>query len=165
VKKRSGDYTTKRFVGSSIFKAKYATIRAMKTSLPPAKKTRSHRAYKRASFWQIIFPMIVVVLIFVVVSVLTTSSGTETLGKWASVSTVWLSLPVIVFLLVNLLILAGLIYGVAKLLDITPIYTHKLTGYIHLVGEKIASLADSAAEPIIKYEGFFASVRSIFRKK
>jgi len=137
----------------------------MKKSIPTAKKTRSYSAYKRASFWQIIFPMIVVVLIFVVVSVLTTSRGMETLGKWASISAVWLSLPVIVFLLVNLLILAGLIYGVAKLLDITPIYTHKLTGYIHLLGEKIASFADAAAEPIIKVEGFSASVRSIFRKK
>jgi len=137
----------------------------MKKSIPTAKKTRSYSAYKRASFWQIIFPMIVVVLIFVVVSVLTTSRGMETLGKWASISAVWLSLPVIVFLLVNLLILAGLVYGVAKLLDITPIYTHKLTGYIHLLGEKIASFADAAAEPIIKVEGFSASVRSIFRKK
>ena len=71
----------------------------------------------------------------------------------------------IVFLLVNLLILAGLIYGMAKLLEVTPIYTHKLTGYIHLVREKIAAFADSVAEPVIKTEGFAASVRRLLGKK
>ena len=137
----------------------------MKKPIPSAKKTKSYSAYKRASFWQIIFPMILIGLIFVVVSVLTAGHGQETLGQWAAVSTIWLSIPVIIFLIVNLVILGGLIYGLAKLLDITPIYMHKLTGYIHLIGEKIASFADAAAEPIIKTEGFSASVRSIFRKK
>lgn len=137
----------------------------MKKPIPPAKKTSSYRAYKRKAFWQIIFPMVVVLLIFVALSVMTTSKSAETLLKWSSISTVWLSLPVIVFLVVNLLILAGLIYGMAKLLEITPIYTHKLTGYIHLAGEKIADFADSVAEPVLKASGFFASLSRFLGKK
>lgn len=137
----------------------------MKKPVPPAKKTQSYRAYKRAAFWQIIFPMVIVMLIFVAVSVATSTQGAETVGKWASISTVWLSLPLIVFLIVNLLILVGLIYAMAKLIGITPIYTHKLTGYIRLAGEKIAAFADAAAEPVLKLGGISASLRSIFRKK
>ncbi len=137
----------------------------MKKPTPPEKKTSSYRAYKRKAFWQITFPMIVVLLIFVAVSVMTSTQGAEKLLKWSSISTVWLSLPMIVFLIINLLILAGLIYGMAKLLDITPTYTHKLTNYIYLAGEKIAAFADKAAEPVIKTEGFFASLRRIFGKK
>jgi uncharacterized protein involved in cysteine biosynthesis len=137
----------------------------MKKTIPPAKKTKSYKAYQRAVFWQVIFPMLIVALIFVGVSFATSTQGAESLGKWASISVVWLSLPMIVFLIVNLLLLAGLIYGIAKLLDITPTYTHKLTSYIYLVGEKIESFADKAAEPVIKLEGVSASLRSIFRKK
>ncbi len=137
----------------------------MKKTTPPAKKTSSYRAYKRKAFWQIIFPMIVILLIFVAVSVMTSTRGAETLLKWSAISTVWLSLPLIVFLLLNLLILVGLIYGMAKLLKVTPIYTYKLTGYIHLAGEKIAAFADSLAEPVIKTQGFSASVRRLFGKK
>lgn len=131
----------------------------------PAKKTDSYKAYKRRAFWQIIFPIIAVLLIFITVSVLITYQGSETLLKWASISAVWLSLPVIIFLVVNLIILIGLVYGMAKLLEITPTYTYKLTNYIHLIGEKIASFADAAAEPVINAEGLSASLRRILGKK
>lgn len=137
----------------------------MKRTAPLAKKTKSYRAYKRAAFWQIIFPMVIILLIFVALSVATSSQGAETAGKWAAISTVWLSLPLIIFLIVNLLILVALIYGMAKLIGITPIYTHKLTGYIRLAGDKIAAFADAAAEPVFKLGGISASLRSIFRKK
>ena len=137
----------------------------MKTPKPPAKQSNSYRAHRRAFFWQIILPISLVLLIFVAVSVIITAKPAETLGHWASVSTIWLVIPVIVFLIVNLLLVTAMVYGMAKLLNITPIYTHKLTGYIQLVGEKIASFADAAAEPVIKAEGFSASVRRIFRKK
>ena len=137
----------------------------MKKPTPPAKKTKSYSAYKRASFWQIVFPMIVVALIFVAASFMTASGGGESIGQWASISTIWLLIPVIIFLILNLVILAGGIYGMMKLLGITPIYTHRLTGFIRLVGEKIEELADAATKPIFKLEGFSASLRSIFRKK
>ena len=137
----------------------------MKTPTPPEQKRNSYRAYKRASFWQILLPMMVVLLIFVALSVVTSTQNTESLGKWAAISTVWLSLPMIVFLIVNLILLIALIYGMAKLLRITPVYTYKLTGYINLLGEKIASLADKVAEPVIKTKGVSASLRRIFRKK
>ena len=108
--------------------------------------------------------MIVVALIFIACSFITASRGGESIGQWASISTILLLIPVIVFLIVNLIILAGIIYGMMKLLGITPIYTHKLTGFIHLIGEKIEEFADASTKPVFKLEGFSASLRSIFRK-
>lgn len=137
----------------------------MKKPLPPSKRTASYRAYKRNLRWQIILPMVVVTLLFVAVSVATTLRGNETVSQWADVSTVWLLMPMLVFAVINISILAALIYGIAKLLEITPVYTHKLQGIIRLIGEKIATYADAAAKPIFKVEGFFASLRRIFRQK
>lgn len=137
----------------------------MKKPIPSAKKTKSYSAYKRASFWQIIFPMIVVALIFVAGSFMTASGGGESIGQWAAISAIWLLIPVIIFLILTLIILAGIIYGMMKLLDITPIYTHKLAGFICLIGEKIEEFADAATKPVFKLEGFSAGLRSIFRKK
>ena len=137
----------------------------MKKPLPPAKNTDAFRAYKHALRWQIIFPMIVVILLFSAASIATATRGSEITSQWADVSTVWLLIPVILFAMLNLLILAALIYGLAKLIDITPIYTHKLYGFIRLVGEKLEAFADTAAKPFFKVEGFSASLRSIFRKK
>ncbi len=137
----------------------------MKNPVPLAKRTASYRAYKRDLRWQIIFPIVVVVLLFVAVSVTTAMRGNETVSQWADVSTIWLLIPLLIFAIINILILAGLIYGLAKLLDITPIYTNKLQGFIRLAGEKIEAFADSATQPIFTIEGFFASLRRIFRQK
>ena len=137
----------------------------MKKKTPPAKESESYRAYKRAAFWQILLPIGLILLIFVSVSVLVSLRPAETLGQWASISAIWLIIPLLIFLLVNLLLLAGMVYGMAKLLDITPIYTHKLTGYIYLAGEKIAAFADGLADPVVKAGGLSASLRKVFRKE
>lgn len=137
----------------------------MKKPLPPAKKTTSYLAYKRALRWQIIIPMIVITLLFVAASIATAMRESGIVSQWADVSTVWLLIPVLIFAIVNILILGGLIYGLAKLIDITPTGTQKLQGYIRLIGKKIKTLADSAAKPIFKIEGFSASLRRIFRQK
>ena len=137
----------------------------MKKRLPPEKRTVSYRAHKRANFWQIIFPMIVVFLLFVTVSVTVATRSNEVASQWADVSTVWLLIPVIIFAIIIMVIMGGLIYGLARLIDITPKGTQKLYGFIRLVGKKIESLADSAAKPVIKSGGFSASLRRAFRKK
>lgn len=137
----------------------------MKKSSDPGKKTTSYHTHKRNVLWQILFPMIIVVALFVTASVFTALSPAEAASQWADVSTIWLLIPVIIFALVNLLILSGLIYGLAKLLDITPTYTQKLYSLICLVAKKIESFADSAAKPVFMIEGFSASLRRVFRKK
>ena len=137
----------------------------MKKSIDPAKRTKYYRAHKQNVLWQILIPMFIVVALFATASVFTAMSPAETASQWADVSTIWLLIPVIIFALVNLLILAGLIYGLAKLLDITPTYTQKLYGLILLAKKKIESFADSAAKPIFMIEGFSASLRRVFRKK
>jgi len=137
----------------------------MNNPLPPFKKTASYRAYQRDLRRQIIFPMIIVALLFVAASVAAALRGNETASQWADVSAVWLLIPVITFSMINIIILAALIYGITKLLGITPIYAHKLQGFIRLVGEKIAGFADTAAKPVITAGGFFASLRRLFRQK
>ena len=137
----------------------------MNKPVPPAKKTSSYRAYKRDLLWQIIVPMIVIALLFVAASVVTAMGEGGTLSQGADVSTIWLIIPLIIFAIINILILAGLVYGLAKLLDIIPTYTQKLQGYIRLIGEKIEAIADSAAKPIFTIQGFSASLRRIFRQK
>ena len=137
----------------------------MKKPIPPEKETASYRAHKRATFWQIIFPMIIVLLLFVAVSVTVATRSNEVASQWADVSTVWLLIPVLIFAIIILVILGGLIYGLAKLIDITPTGTQKLYGFIRLIGKKIESFADSAAKPVFIMEGFSASLRRVFRKK
>lgn len=89
----------------------------------------------------------------------------ETTGTWAAISTIWLIIPWMIVALIVLAILVGLIYGVAKLLNIIPTYTKQLLGVIYLVKEKIEQIADASAKPVFFTEGIAASIRSIFQKK
>jgi hypothetical protein len=84
---------------------------------------------------------------------------------WADISTIWLLIPLLIFVLITLVILGGIIYGMAKLLNITPVYTQKLYALIRLVTKKIENVADASAKPIFFFEELSASIKSIFGQK
>jgi hypothetical protein len=137
----------------------------MKKILPPSKRTTAFRAHKRDLLWQIFVPLGITVLIFVAASVGAATQTGATDSLWADISTIWLLIPVIFFAIIFLLLLVGIIYGVAKLLQITPIYTHQLYNLICMLGKKIEGLADETAKPIFFVEGISASIRRFFRQK
>lgn len=66
--------------------------------------------------------------------------------------------------LIVLAIVIAMIYGMTKLIGITPTYTKKLLGAINLVKEKAEQVADAGTKPIFFTEGIAASFRSIFHK-
>ena len=137
----------------------------MKKNLDPSKKAKSYQAHRRNFLWQILVPMLVVLILVVIASVFTAIRPPATASLWADISTIWVLIPLLIFALITLLILAGLIYGMAKLLNITPIYTQKLYLFIRRVTEKAANAADASAKPIFFVEELSASIRSIFKQK
>ncbi|MCP4139508.1 MAG: hypothetical protein GY755_04310 [Chloroflexi bacterium] len=137
----------------------------MKKNEPPYKKKASYQAHRRDFIWQILLPMLLVLVLVVIASVFTAMRPSATASLWADISTIWLLIPLLIFALITLVILAGLIYGMAKLLDITPFYTQKLYALICLLTEKIKNAADSSAKPIFFVEELSASIKSIFGRK
>ncbi len=138
---------------------------AMKKTLSPLKKRAAYKAHKRDLIWQIFIPTGLAVLIFIVASIGAATQSGATASLWADISTIWLLIPVMFFSLIFLFILVGVIIGLAKLLQITPEYTHKLYKLIRLAGEKIEGLADDTAKPIFLIKGISASVRRFFGQK
>ncbi len=138
---------------------------AMKKTLSPLKKRAAYQAHKRDLIWQIFIPIGLTILIFIVASIGAATQTGATASLWADISTIWLLIPVMFFSLIFLFILVGIIFGLAKLLQITPEYTHKLYKFIRLAGEKIAGLADNTAKPIFVIKGISASVRRFFGQK
>ncbi|MBT7190726.1 MAG: hypothetical protein HN916_11085 [Anaerolineae bacterium] len=137
----------------------------MKKNLDPSKKTASYQAYRRDFLWQILVPMIIVLILVVIASVFTAIRPPGTASLWADISTIWLLIPLLIFVLITLVILGGIIYGMAKLLNITPVYTQKLYALIRLVTKKIENVADASAKPIFFFEELSASIKSIFGQK
>ena len=140
----------------------------MNTNTSPSKETASYKAHKKDFIWQILVPILVILLLVIIASVTVTMRPAGDASLWADISTIWLLIPLLFFALISIIILAAIIYGMSKLLNITPTYTQKLYALILLAGEKIKGVADGTTKPIFLVEGISASLKSVqnfFRQK
>ena len=128
----------------------------------------NHPSYQnhRRQFWlQIFLPILLAVLIIIAVAVLT---GMATFGKngdaprWAAISTIWLVIPVMIFGLVFLVLLAGLVYLLARALKAMPPYTAKAQYYVNRGASEAKRFSDIATKPVLLLEGLRASLKALF---
>jgi len=120
------------------------------------------RAHKRQLAWQILVPFFVVTALILVVAVLVATGAADT-RAWADVSTIWLIAPVLIFALFFAAVLGFLIYGIAKLLQVTPRYTGKAQDFFALLSTWARIIADGAAKPFVWFQQAGAILKSIFK--
>ena len=125
-------------------------------------ETSTVRAHKRQLAWQILVPFFVVTAIILVIAVLV-ATNTNTNGTWADISTIWLIAPMLVFALLFMTVLGFLIYGFARLLQVTPRYTGKAQDFFALLSKWAHIIADGAAKPVVWFQQARAILKSIFK--
>lgn len=110
-------------------------------------------------------PIILAVLLIIAVAVIT---GVAAFGAndnspvWAAISTIWLVIPVMFFGLIFLIVLTGLVYLLARTLQILPPYTSKAQYYVNRGSSEAKRYSDMAAEPVLFIEGIIARLKAIF---
>jgi predicted PurR-regulated permease PerM len=128
----------------------------------------SYQRHRRQVTTQIIVPMLLAAILFVALVVLVnlaTFRGNGDTARWAAVSTIWIFAPIIVASLVFLAILVGVIYLMARLLGILPVYTNKAQNFIQKLGIRIRLAADAAIKPVITLDSVGASIKALFGRK
>ena len=125
-------------------------------------ETGSVHAHKRQFIWQILVPFLVVTAIIIAVAALV-ASGAEATRTWADVSTIWLITPVLVFALFFVCVLGFLIYGIARLLQITPRYTGKVQDFFGRLSGWVHVIADGTAKPFVWFQQAGAILKTIFK--
>ena len=109
--------------------------------------------------------MILAVLLIILVAVFTGIAAFSEGGdapRWAAISTIWLVIPVMIFGLIFLAILAELIYLLAQALIKLPPYSSKAQYYAGRAASQIKRFSDMAAKPVMFLEGILASIKAIF---
>ncbi len=112
--------------------------------------------------------MVLAALLFAAVVVLITLAairGTGDVARWSAVSTIWIAAPVVAISLIFLAILVALIYLLARLLGIIPIYTHKVQNFVQMLGARIQHAADVPVKPVIFLDSIGASLKALFGRK
>lgn len=125
----------------------------------------SYKKHRRELAWQIILPVVlaslVILALIVLVNVATFNQGGD-VARWAAISTIWIILPVMLAGLVLLALLGALVYGMKRLLNITPTYTGLAQDYVHKAASYIKRAADLAVKPVLFLDGIGASIRAFF---
>ena len=97
--------------------------------------------------WQILVPFFVVTALILVVAVLVATGATAT-RTWADVSTIWLIAPMLIFALLFVALLGFMIYGIARLLQVTPHYTGKAQDFFVLLSDWARIIADGVSQTV-----------------
>jgi hypothetical protein len=124
-------------------------------------------AHRRQFAWQILLPVLLVVLAtlvaggFVIAEVI---SGQGQARGWADISLIWLIIPAFFFGLVFLVVLITTVYGMAKLLQFIPPYTNKAQAIFVKMAAAIHKLADGVIKPFVWAGQAQSTLRSIFKR-
>jgi hypothetical protein len=128
----------------------------------------SYLKHRRQVVWQIILPItltaLLIVALIVLINVATFRDGGD-VGRWAAISTIWIVVPIMIGMLVFLVLLAGLIYLMMKLLNITPTYTGMAQDYVYKAAGYIKRGADAAVRPVFFLEEIGAGIRAFLGRK
>lgn len=86
----------------------------------------SYRRHRRQVTWQILLPVVLAGLLLlaaVYLVVVGTFQGNGDVARWAAISTIWLTLPVMLGALLTLMLFIGLTYLLGRVAGFIPPYT------------------------------------------
>ena len=124
---------------------------------------RRKSAYKTQLWLQIILPVALAFLLAILAAAAIAQGGAAHTSQWASLSLIWMILPLLLLLLVFLVVLGAMIYGLARLLDILPRYTRLAQNYADILAAKTRRFADKAAAPVFFVEKTRAEARALLK--
>ncbi|HJR82047.1 MAG TPA: hypothetical protein VJ821_18380 [Anaerolineales bacterium] len=128
----------------------------------------SYLKHRKQRVWQIILPVVLAALLFIaliVLIIIAASRGTGDVARWAAVSTIWISIPIIIMSLILFAVLAGIVYLLIRLLQIAPVYTGKAQDFAYKVARTARRGADAVAKPFITLDSLGASLNRILGRK
>ncbi len=126
--------------------------------------TPSLRRHKRQLAWQILVPISVFAALIIAGAALVAFGTPVQARLWADVSAIWMIAPMLLFGLLALATLVFFIYGMFRLLQVTPLFTFKLQGWLAAVSSGSRRAADGAAKPVIWVHQARAAVRAFLAK-
>ena len=138
----------------------------MKAKLPQPIH-ESYLKHRKQLTWQIILPMVLTSILLIALIVLiniATFRDNGDVARWAEISTIWIVIPIMVGMLILLALLGGIIYLLAKLLDITPRYTGQAQDFVYKVAAAIKRGLDAVVKRFIEIQGVLTSIREFFQK-
>ncbi|MBI3161302.1 MAG: hypothetical protein HYZ23_02270 [Chloroflexi bacterium] len=139
----------------------------MKAELPRQPDHYSYQLHRKQRVTQIVLPVVIGAVLLLGMTVLisfATFKSSGDVGRWAAISTMWLSIFILIGGLIILAVLIGLIYLMARALGGLPYYTGIAQDYVFIAKGYILRGADMAVKPILAIGGFIEQAKAFFER-
>ncbi len=116
---------------------------------------------------QVLLPVLVAVVLFIAITVLMVQATFQRGGdvdRWAAISTIWLSLPVLFGGLIALVVLGALIALVTAAAQVIPPYSYQVQRFFYRIEYGTRQAATMVRRPILIAQGLLSAVRSGVRR-
>ena len=122
-----------------------------KISLPRPER-ESYVKHRRDVNRQIILPIVLATLVAVGLAVLSGFAATNnstSVSLWADISLIWLIIPMMGMAIVILALVVAMVYGLNRLLKITPHYTGLAQYYTFWFSAQVKIWTDKLTKPVL----------------
>jgi uncharacterized BrkB/YihY/UPF0761 family membrane protein len=134
----------------------------------PSTYRQSEIDHHRQKTWQIFIPIFIVMVFilaaFILLLVSQNSAAGADIGKVSSISTIWLILPMLAIGLACLLLLAGFIFLIYKLIKVIPLYSLKVSTIFYQIALTVHKISDKSVIPVITIQQFQAGMKTLFHR-
>lgn len=135
------------------------------TGRPKRRNELTHAKHRRESFWQIIFPMSLGILVLLglgVWAIVSAATGVS-VRPAADVSVIFLIIPTCILSLIFLIVTAGIAYGVIWLNENLPPLAKQVQDFFLQVQTTVRQTSDKATQPVVKAGGVSAGWNALRR--
>lgn len=138
---------------------------AREWTVPKARNPKTHARFKRQSFWEITFPMLVVLFILIglaaLLIVFTGGSGTAIVADY---SLILLFIPLAIVGMPIIALSIWLVTLILKAFNLIPPYTYVAQKGILDVREKVDHISKSITGFVISIQAFFGSIGQFLKE-
>ncbi len=131
----------------------------------PERNPVTHAVHKREVFWQIIFPIVIGALIILTLAIGSWFVSYNSASQAANISVMWLFIPLLFLALIFTFLLAGLAYGLIRLIGILPPYAALVQNFFIMLNLKVRHASDLAAEPVLKAASAWAMLSALLGRR
>jgi hypothetical protein len=129
----------------------------------PRPERKSYVKHRRDVTRQIILPVVLTSLVgffFAVLASLGAARGGAEVSLWADISLIWLIIPMMLLALIIMALTIGIVYGLNRLLKISPHYTGMAQTYALWFSDQVEIWTDKLIDPVIRIKSWL----ELFRK-
>lgn len=123
--------------------------------------------HKRETTRHILLPVILsgvlILALFTLVAYATFAENGD-VERWAAISTVWIVIPLMALLLAVMVVLWAAVYGLHRLLNITPEYTGIAQEIILRVNAKTRWYAAEVTNRVIRFRAWVDTLQAFFKR-